>query len=43
MNIGLYILGGLIVLSIIGVTIFNIRSKKAEEREVIRRESMKNN
>ena len=43
MNIGLYILGGLIVLGIIGVTIFNIRSKKADEREVIRRESMKNN
>ena len=42
MNIGLYILGGLIVLGIIGVTIFNIRAKKAEDREVIRRESMKN-
>ena len=42
MNIGLYILGGLMVLGIVGVTIFNIRSKKAEDRELVRKESLKN-
>lgn len=41
MNIGLFILGGLMVAGIIGVTIFNIRSKRAEEREIIRKESLK--